>query len=201
MLIGVDFDNTIACYDVVFHRAASERGLLTPEIPAEKEAVRNHLRRIGREEAWTELQGEVYGRRMHEVLPFPGVLEFFACCRGRGVSVWIISHKTRQPYAGPACDLHCVALDWLAFHGFTELARIVFELTKERKLERIREARCTHFVDDLPEFLCDPEFPAGVQRILFDPHRRNPGSSCFRQAVSWPELEHLLFNSDNARLG
>ena len=63
MRIGIDFDNTIACYDGVFHAAAVARGLIPAEIPTDKTSVRNHLRAIGREPDWTELQGYVYGAR------------------------------------------------------------------------------------------------------------------------------------------
>ena len=67
-MIGVDFDNTIVCYDGVFHRAAVERGLIPPELPVSKGQVRDHLRRLGQEHAWTELQGEVYVPLKHRPL-------------------------------------------------------------------------------------------------------------------------------------
>ena len=64
MHIGIDFDNTIVGYDSLFHRAALERGLIPPDLPATKSRVRDHLRRAGREDAWIELQGCVYGARL-----------------------------------------------------------------------------------------------------------------------------------------
>ncbi|NDC62910.1 MAG: aminoglycoside phosphotransferase family protein, partial [Planctomycetia bacterium] len=48
-----------------------------------------------------------------------------------------------------------------------------FEETKEAKLARIAAIGCTQFVDDLPELLVHPQFPAGVRRVLFDPHGRH----------------------------
>src|SRR6266404_4002307 len=83
MLIGVDFDNTIVCYDEVFHHAAVKQGLVPAETPVVKDAVRDYLRRSGQEDLWTELQGFVYGACMAGAAPFPGVLDFFACCRQR----------------------------------------------------------------------------------------------------------------------
>ncbi|MBI2360879.1 MAG: hypothetical protein HYV04_18575 [Deltaproteobacteria bacterium] len=83
MRIGIDFDNTIVCYDQMFHRIALERGLIPASLPATKGHVRDMLRRMGREEEWTEMQGQVYGKRLHEAEPFPGVLEFFTLCRER----------------------------------------------------------------------------------------------------------------------
>ena len=38
MRIGIDFDNTIACYDGVFHQAALERGLIPPILPTTRTA-------------------------------------------------------------------------------------------------------------------------------------------------------------------
>ncbi len=49
MKIGVDFDNTIAGYDRLFAELAHEAGLFT-EPPATKTALRDALRRRGRQE-------------------------------------------------------------------------------------------------------------------------------------------------------
>ena len=64
MRIGIDFDNTIVCYDDVFHKAASLQGLIPEGLPSSKNSVRDYLRKIGKEENWTRLQGTVYGSRM-----------------------------------------------------------------------------------------------------------------------------------------
>src|SRR5579883_2684875 len=76
MRIGIDFDNTIACYDGVFHAAALERGLIPPDLARDKNSVRDHLNGSGRKDDFTELQGYVYGARMDLVSPFPGFAEF-----------------------------------------------------------------------------------------------------------------------------
>lgn len=176
MLVGLDLDNTIVCYDGLFHRLACERGLIPHGIPLVKEAVRDYLRATGAEDAWTELQGAVYGERMPEAEPFPGSLDFIASCVGSGVEVAIVSHRTRWPYRGPRYDLHAAAFGWLETVGVTDAAQIglrpdcvYLEETKEAKLQRIASLGCTHFVDDLPEFLTHAGFPTGVERILFDP--------------------------------
>ena len=80
-MIGVDFDNTIVCYDDVFGRVAIERGLVPAAVASSKTAVRDHLRAIGQEDRWTELQGIIYGPRMVDAPMFPGVAEFFARSR------------------------------------------------------------------------------------------------------------------------
>jgi len=199
MLIGVDFDNTIVCYDGLFHRVAVEQRLIPPEIPASKGQVRDYLRQCGKEDAWTQMQGYVYGDRMKEADPFPGVMEFFTRCVRDGVNVCIVSHKTRYPYLGPKYDLHEAAQGWLKSQGFYDRDRIglssdqvFFELTKQEKLERIAKQQCTHFIDDLPEFLGESGFPTGVERILFDPQNHNPTGHPFRYASSWSEIEALI---------
>ena len=203
-MIGIDFDNTIVCYDEVFARVAVELGLVPPEVATSKTAVRDHLRAIGQEDRWTELQGTIYGPRMPDAPPFPGVLEFFRACRLASVPVAIVSHRTRFPYLGDRHDLHAAARDWLARHGFHDPAgiglpadRVFFEETKEAKLARIAEVGCTHFIDDLPELLAHPLFPRDVRRILFDPHGEHAAVPGVDGAASWPQIaDTVLRNGD-----
>ena len=203
MLIGVDLDNTIVCYDELLRAVALEQGLIPQSLPASKQAVRDWLRRVGQEEAWTELQGYTYGPRMQDAHPFPGVLEFFAYCRAMKVPVVIISHRTRYPYLGQKHDLHQAARTWLAAHGFCDLDRtdlrpnrVYLELTKQDKIARIAETACSHFIDDLPEFLDDPAFPAGVQKILFDPGEVYGDCSIALRAASWAAIGRLLVSKE-----
>ena len=192
MLIGIDFDNTIVRYDRLFHHVALEKGLIPASVPASKGDVRDYLRSIGGEQDWIELQGIVYGVRMHEADPFPGVAAFFEGCRVAGIPVRIVSHKTRKPFAGPDCDLHAAAQRWLHEHGFyrdpirLEPEGAFFELTKAEKLARVGAEGCTHFIDDLPELLGEPGFPAGVEKLLFDPSRLHIGSP-FTRIDSWAD--------------
>ena len=106
MRIGIDFDNTIACYDGVFRRAAIERGLVPADIGSSKNAVRDHLNGSGRKDEFTELQGYVYGARMDLAAPYPGVAAFITAARVAGHDLFVVSHKTRHPFLGPQHDLH-----------------------------------------------------------------------------------------------
>ena len=176
MRIGIDFDNTIACYDGVFHAAALERGLIPPEVQTDKTSVRNHLRAIGQENDWTELQGYVYGARMELVSPYPGVTEFIAAAQRAGHDVFIVSHKTRHPFRGPAYDLHEAAHGFLAHRSLVDPVRggipkdrAFFELTLSEKVARIDALLLDAFIDDLPELLAEETFPARCRAILFDP--------------------------------
>src|SRR5579862_4026403 len=141
MLLGIDFDNTIVRYDQVFHRAAVERGLIPETLPADKLLIRNHLRNAGNEDAWTALQGYVYGPGLANAPAFAGVIEFLTKCAREGIAVRIISHKTRYPFLGPQYDLHEAATEWLRRHDFFRAdginlspAQVHFGLTKEDKL-------------------------------------------------------------------
>jgi hypothetical protein len=199
MHIGIDFDNTIVCYDTLFHKVSLEKSLIPATIPVSKTEVRDHLRRIDNEPAWTEMQGYVYGARMAEAEPYPGVREFFTQLHARGIPLTIISHKTRHPFLGPQYDLHVAAQDWLERQGFFDPQQIglpranaFFELTKEAKLQRIASTGVTHFIDDLPEILKAPGFPANVKRILFDPNNLCGEGKTLVRAASWSEIPTLL---------
>jgi hypothetical protein len=181
LTIGVDFDNTIVCYDGLFHRLACEQGLITALVPARKEDVRDYLRARGKEDVWTELQGFVYGARMDEAIAFPGVLEFFAEARKRAIDVYVISHKTRYPYRGEQYDLHAAARCWLELNGFFDMCgiglspdRVFFEESRFAKVERIVQQRCTHFIDDMPELFQEASFPEKTKRVLFRSERSAP---------------------------
>ena len=192
MYIGVDFDNTIVSYDELFWRAATEQGLMVEETPHTKLAIRDGLRAQGGEAAWIALQARVYGPLIREAPIFAGVLEFFATCSTLGVPTVIISHKTRV--AGDAVyDLHQAARSWLTAQGLGVPAH--FEVTRAAKLKRIELEGCTHFIDDLPEVLADPGFPAGVEPILFDPFVQHGVSAQFKHMTSWVEMQDLVVSA------
>jgi hypothetical protein len=200
--IGIDFDNTIVCYDQVFHRVALERSLIPASLPVSKSSVRDHLRATGNEDAWTQMQGYVYGARMIDAPAFPGAIDFFRRAVRTGVHLSIVSHKTRHPYLGAAYDLHQAALDWLQKNGFFDTAdiglhrgQVFLEQHKHEKLLRIRSLACTHFIDDLPELLAEPGFPRQVRRFLFDPRDEYSAVTEFRRIGSWSELTKELLGA------
>ncbi|MBT9548967.1 MAG: haloacid dehalogenase-like hydrolase [Candidatus Sericytochromatia bacterium] len=175
MRIGLDFDNTLVSYDQLFWELAREQHGLPEHIPVHKQAVRDYLRQQNQEEAWIYLQGEVYGGQMHRAAAFPGVAEFILKALNQGHELFIVSHKTRQPFRGPAYDLHAAARHWLELqHWGLPPEQAYFELSKEAKRDRIAALAVDLFVDDLPEFLDLEGFPAQTQRILFDPARLTP---------------------------
>ncbi len=203
MRIGIDFDNTIACYDGVFHAAGVERGLIPAEVATDKTSVRNYLRSIGRDSDFTELQGYVYGPGMKHVALYPGLAAALRQLASAGHELYLVSHKTATPFAGPAYDLHAAAREFLVnqrlLQGagglFTEAA-VYFELTKEAKIQRITALACDVFVDDLPEILAMPGLPPGLRPILFDPDGHYPGGQwqghCFERHGQWASIAEAL---------
>ena len=195
MHIGIDFDNTIVNYDGVFYRVAVEQGLIPETLSENKIAVRNYLRSEGNEDAWTELQGYVYGLRMSDADFYPGFLDFLAWTKSFNIPVSIISHKTRHPFLGPQYDLHAAARNWIKefLHNKDEalisLDNVYFEITKEAKWARIKTTGSTHFIDDLPEILLSDSFPTTVERILFDPDKHhNDLADTLKTIHSWADL-------------
>jgi hypothetical protein len=191
MRIGVDFDNTIANYDGVFHKAALERGLIPATLGSGKNDVRDYLNGSGRKDEFTELQGYVYGSRMDLVAPYIGVVEFFERARGGGHEVFVISHKTKTPILGPAYDMHAAARGFLKAQGLVDEASAHFEVTKEDKLARAGALKVDVFIDDLPEILEHPGFPAGARGILFDPEDRW-GAAKFERHLDWASISRAL---------
>ncbi len=193
MRIGLDFDNTIVCYDRLFHAIARDAGLIPANLPATKLAVRDHLRSIGREDDWTEMQGVAYTTRILEAEPFPGVIEFLAWARQAGIEIAIVSQKTVYPFRGARNNLHDAARGWIAGRlqkagALVSPDLVFFELSKQDKLARVASLGCTHFVDDLPELLLDSAFPSGAKPILFDPAGTLDADPRVARMTGWNEI-------------
>ena len=197
MHIGFDFDNTLISYDRLFRQVALDNALIPEAIPPQKNAVRDYLRLQGKEDDWTRLQGEVYGNRILEAEPYPGMRTTLGELAQRSIPMCIVSHKTRTPYLGEPWDLHAAARNWLTLQGFHStdgLAwredQVFFELTKEEKAARIVALGCTHYVDDLPEILA--MLPDSIQKILFSPSEVVQKHPAWHLITTWQHLLHIL---------
>jgi len=197
MHLGLDFDNTLISYDVLFRKVALEQGLIPQETEANKNAVRNYLREVNREDEWTKLQGEVYGGRILEAAPYPGMKQILQSISGLGLPITIVSHKTKTPFMGKQWDLHAAARAWLSqyemhAHPGPNISheRTFFELTKQAKCDRIVAVGCTHYVDDLPEIL--EMLPDTIIKIHFSPEVHSNANVDWLVMRSWGELPALL---------
>ena len=189
MRIGIDFDNTIACYDDVFYLCALEKNLIPENIEKNKGSIRDYLRSIGLEEEWIKLQGYIYGTRMELAKPFEGIENFLKFAYDNNIEIFIISHKTLHPYRGPKYDLHKSAKKWLKDIIFKNIEfPTYFELTLQKKLNRIKDLKCDFFIDDLPELLLEKNFPQKSRKILFDPQNRHPTNPNYVKFTSWNKL-------------
>jgi len=200
--IGVDFDNTIACYDEVFPEIALILGLLDGEPSRTKADIKKRILSLADGEvAWQKLQGQAYGKYMHLARCFAGFTEFLFLSRLKGHTVFVVSHKSELGHFDEdRILLRSAAMKWIhetglvgADNHFLEEKDIFFEPDREAKIARINSLACTHFVDDLLEVLAEPSFPASANRILFDPQRVAPATGGIRTAHSWREItRHLL---------
>jgi len=202
VIIGIDFDNTIASYDEPMHRTAVARGLIPAALPKNKKRIRDAIRALeDGESKWRALQVHSYGPGMPEARAMHGVKEFVAACKQRGLPVRIVSHKTEfANFGAPGVNLREAALRWLEAEGFVDSdshgvgrAHIFFEGTREEKIERIRTLGITHFVDDLEETFLEPSFPAGVEQFLYAPQGEDSGAGRWRAFRDWPAIQRQLF--------
>jgi hypothetical protein len=186
-VIGIDFDNTIACYDELMHAIALSRGLIDAAVPVNKKVIRDTIRRLPDGEShWRGVQVTAYGPRMQEARPADGVADFFAECLRRRVPVYIVSHKTEFANFGePGVNLRVAASAWLDRHGFR--VPVFFESTRAEKADRIRTLGVTHFVDDLEETFREPGFPKGVRQLLLTP------------AATWRQIQDDVFRGPDLR--
>jgi hypothetical protein len=93
--IGIDFDNTIACYDSAFVSVAALLGIPLRDTPSNKVEVKREIQSQAQGDlVWQRLQGQVYGTHMHLATPFPGIHEFISLAQMRGHEVFIVSHKS-----------------------------------------------------------------------------------------------------------
>ncbi|MCD8554284.1 hypothetical protein [Seleniivibrio sp.] len=171
MKIGLDFDNTIVNYDNAFCRCAEEEGLLSGVQAAKKDDVKRLLIDSGREESWTRLQGLVYGARMEYAVLNKGFGDFISTAKELGAELFIVSHKTRYPYLGEKYDLHEAAWGYInkniVSKGLVRKENIFFRLTKEEKIQKIAELKCSMFIDDLPDILTHKLFPKTTLPLLY----------------------------------
>lgn len=176
--IGIDFDNTIACYDQAFLEVAALLGIQSVENCSTKFEVKREIQsRTDGDIGWQRLQGQVYGKHMLRATAFPGIHEFIYLANIRGHEVFVVSHKSEFGHFDPErVPLRGQALRWLENNKFIndseyylKKENVFFESTRQDKIHRIRNLVCTHFIDDLIEFFEEPEFPSNMNKVLFSP--------------------------------
>ena len=196
--IGIDFDNTIVCYDELFYKIAYENNLIPEELEKTKIAVRDYLRKNNKDHLFTLLQGEVYGNRILEASPAPGVINAIKYLIKKGLEIYIVSHKSKYPFKGPKYDLHKSAMNWLEINILCSInnfrikkSNIFFIPSKELKVEKISELGCNYFIDDLPEIL--NLIDNKVIKIHYSPSNKILASN-FISLNKWESIKEILFD-------
>lgn len=206
MVIGIDFDNTIICYDEVFYREAVQHGWIHNNFPRNKKLIRDYIWRTKGDNAWQRLQAIAYGQKINDALLIKGVKDFLFLCRDKGIRVYIVSHKTEYADNDPyRTNLREAAIQWMEYKGFFNgrapcLSRqdIFFEITRLDKINRIKELGCTLFIDDLEEIFTEKIFDKGIGKILYSPlgYHEIEGVKICR---NWMEItDHVFRNHEQA---
>lgn len=210
MRIGLDFDNTLVSYDALFVESALKKGWLDDQASwvVGQKGVRQNVRMLADgEKKWQILQALIYGPRMAEAKEMEGVAEFLKEGKKRGVEFFIVSHKTQFARRDTIkrYDLQQLALAWMTKKGFFRSDgfglfpdNVFFAPSRQEKIARIDQLKCSHFVDDLPELLTDPHFPSTTSRLLIDPHQDAPKNSLYRIFSHWNQLSQELFGIEHS---
>ncbi len=206
MRIGIDFDNTLACYEPIFTKLAQERGFIGSNERASKQGLRQLIRRKENgEQFWQQIQGKVYGLYMQDAEQFIGEDRFLRRCAATpGLEIFIVSHKTKFGHFDETrTNLRDAAYLWMCNQGFFDpmgyaipQSHLFFESTQQEKLARIADLNCDIFIDDLIELFCSPSFPQNTKRILFS-NTGNGQSIAQVDAIcaSWQEIEVCVFGN------
>lgn len=177
MNIGIDFDNTIACYDTLFQEVAINEGILSKKRKIfSKKIIRDHLREENDgEKIWMKLQGLVYGKYMHCATMMPGLANFLFSCKLRNYRIFIVSHKTEFGHFDPEkISLRSEAVKWMDYKKFFDASyfgldkkNLYFANSRKEKVRIINQLNCDWFIDDLSEVFDELDFPKTTKKILF----------------------------------
>lgn len=197
MIIGIDFDNTIADYTGVFYDVATDLGWLPTNVGTSKNEVKSYFIDNDIEDKWTELQGIVYGKEITRAKPYANCVEVLKQLHAQGHQLYIISHKTKYPIIGEKVNFHIAATNWLKANAIigqenspVSNENVFFNETKEQKLDRAGHLKCDVFLDDLPSILQHEKFPQNCQGVLFNPYSiDNLG---LNQVSSWQSVLAMI---------
>ena len=202
MLIGVDFDNTIADYSSVFSDVAEEDALIKRGQATTKVQVKAVVQALpDGQRSWERLQGRVYGAHMHTATMYDGAENFFFQSRDKGVEIAIVSHKTEFGHFDPdRINLQDAARKWMGEHRFfkkfgfrIDPRSVYFEQSREQKIARIAALGCDHFIDDLVEVLLHKNFPKNTRKHLFDPYGKVKTARKLVVHKNWASIAEFFF--------
>ena len=198
MLVGLDFDNTLARYDNAFAFEAKRQSLVPNEWLGTKQDLKNRLHAMENGDMlWQKIQGQVYGPSIHKAELFPGVARFLLRCKLQNHTVFIVSHKTKYGHFDLTKTLlRQAALDWMHNNGFFDenmfainKENVFFSTTRQDKVSKINELSLDVFVDDLEEVFAVDGFP-NINKILFSNTAKNKYHDTM--CSNWLSIEHNI---------
>jgi thiamine kinase-like enzyme len=201
--IGLDFDNTLVCYDRVFIEQAIRLNFLPEHWSGTKQSIKTELLKSPEGESmWQRLQGQVYGPAMRSAVLFSGVSSFLIRARQKGHKIFIASHKTKYGHQDETkTPLREKALQWMKNKGFFDPTffgihrdNVHFCDSRKEKAAKIRELGVDVFIDDLECIFNEDGFPV-TKKILF---RSSPTSSFEGlYCQSWAEISDEVLGETN----
>jgi len=206
LVIGIDFDNTIACYDHVFCNVARKLGMLEDGGLLSKSQVKNNLlKQVDGDLSWQKLQGKVYGKYMHLASLFPGVIEFLYLSRLKNYRIVVVSHKSEYGHFDEEkVPLRDAAMKWMQNIGIVDTNTsllnekdVYFSSTRELKVKKIQELKCDYFIDDLVEVFNESTFPKSIKKILFEPGQKHSVGNDINIAGSWRQIQKTILDDWN----
>lgn len=198
MKIGIDFDNTIICYDKVFKKLSSEQKLF-PRNLKKKQKIKQYIIKMYSEKFWTFLQSLIYGEEIESAEPFPSVKKTLLNLKKKH-DLYLVSHKSKFPYLGKRINLIEKSIIWLKKNKFIGCKNyifmsknIFFEKSIKSKVDRITKIKCDIFIDDL-KILLD-FLPLKVFKIHFGTNLQNKKKhirKLYDSFSHWDQLENKI---------
>ena len=167
MLIGIDFDNTIACYDKVFRKVAKNQKIVNKNWIGKKTDLKKLiLKSKGGKELWMKIQGMVYGQYMKNAEIMDGFENFLTISKHLNIDICIISHKTKYGHFDKKkIEFRKEALKWIKKNKILDANKVYFADTREEKISLINDLNCDIFIDDLIEVLDHDNLDKNIRRI------------------------------------
>jgi len=197
MIVGFDFDNTIIDYKKLFKKISYKKKLVPKNIKSDKNSVKEYLLSKNKEKEWTTLQGEVYGKHIMDAKIYSGVKKAMKSLSKNKIKFYIISHKTKFPYAGKKYNLHIAAKKWIYKNILKNdnsinltTKNIFFEKSIKKKILRINKLKCNIYVDDLSKIL--DILPKRVMKILFSPIDKIRPQKSIITMKNWREFNKII---------
>ena len=204
MRIGIDIDNTIVCYNRVFAKVAISKGF-SVHSDASKNDVKKWFHEHDMQQAFTLLQGEVYGKFIDLAILFDGVLAFIDVATRANCHLFLVSHKTRYPLVGEKFDLHKSAsrflIDNKVISKYNDLGihskNVFFEPTFARKIDRIAALNLDFFIDDLLQVFQHSNFPKKTNFMHFSQDLPKTAlTDEFFAFANWKQILTFLFSGN-----